>query len=157
MTRLLECVDKSTPPRRRLLPLAAVVVFMGVSFRAKSEDLLSFNRDVRPMLSDNCFHCHGPDKQRSRLRLDVSEIAVDKGAIVPRKLEESNLVKRTTAKDDPEFRMPPPDSNRSLTDEQIATLLRLLGVDRERLTHKFQGRRFRLTDVHGKVVEDMLA
>src|SRR6266545_3337348 len=56
----------------------------------------SFNRDVRPILSDNCFYCHGPDpnKRKGKLRLDVRAEALAKQAIVPGKPDESELVRR---------------------------------------------------------------
>ena len=63
---------------------------------------LSFNRDVRPILSDNCFACHGPDKgnRKAELRLDLRDTAIKPGrsgetAIVPGKPEASELVRRT--------------------------------------------------------------
>ena len=57
---------------------------------------VEFNRDVRPILSDNCFLCHGPDKNRRKadLRLDLRDEAIEAGAIVPGKPEESELVER---------------------------------------------------------------
>ena len=57
---------------------------------------IEFNRDIRPILSDNCYACHGPDKnqRKGKLRLDVREAALDKRAIVPGKPDESELVKR---------------------------------------------------------------
>jgi Protein of unknown function (DUF1553)/Protein of unknown function (DUF1549)/Concanavalin A-like lectin/glucanases superfamily/Planctomycete cytochrome C len=87
---------------------------------------VDFNRDVRPILSDNCFTCHGPDdKQRmARLRLDTREGAMAKaGVIVPGDAANSILVKRITAKD-PTFRMPPVDSGHTLSEQQVATLVR---------------------------------
>jgi hypothetical protein len=87
---------------------------------------VEFNRDVRPILSDNCFACHGPDdKQRmARLRFDTKEGAMARpGVIVPGDAASSLLVKRITAKD-PNFRMPPIDSGHHLTEPQIATLTR---------------------------------
>src|ERR1051326_7825598 len=66
---------------------------------------LRYNHDIRPILSDNCFFCHGPDKnkRKAKLRLDVREVAVEKEAILPGKPDESRLVKRiyTTNADDP--------------------------------------------------------
>jgi hypothetical protein len=82
---------------------------------------LDFNRDVRRILSDNCFFCHGPDKQESDLRLDLSEVAYRKKAIVPGKPESSELFARITS-DDPEYRMPPPDSNRTLSAIEVDKL-----------------------------------
>src|SRR5438552_5374124 len=80
---------------------------------------LEFNRDIRPILSDNCFSCHGPDKnkRKGKLRLDDRENALQKDAIVPGKPEESELIKRifTTNEDD---LMPTPESNKQLTLDQ---------------------------------------
>jgi len=87
---------------------------------------VDFNRDVRPILSDNCFTCHGPDdKQRmARLRFDTREGAMSKpGVIVPGDAASSILIKRITAKD-PNLRMPPVDSGHTLSEQQIATLVR---------------------------------
>jgi len=80
---------------------------------------LSYNRDVRPILSDTCFKCHGPDKsnRKGKLRLDEREAALAKEAFVPGKPAESELVKRLH-QSDPDEVMPPPDSVRQLTDAQ---------------------------------------
>src|SRR5689334_4801741 len=82
---------------------------------------IEFNRDVRPILSDNCFHCHGPDKNKrqAELRLDIRDEAIKeaesgKTPIVPSKVAESELVRRTQSTDADEM-MPPPDSHKSLT------------------------------------------
>lgn len=77
---------------------------------------LSYNRDVRPILSDTCFKCHGPDKsnRKGKLRLDEREAALAKEAFVPGKPAESELVKRLH-QSDPDEVMPPPDSVRQLT------------------------------------------
>ena len=92
-----------------------------------------FNRDVLPILSDNCSKCHGPDeKQRQgELRLDVREsVFADRGgyaAIVARQPEKSELIRRIFSKD-PDDRMPPADSNLSLTDAQKQTLSRWIAA-----------------------------
>ncbi len=101
---------------------AALVFWCGASM-GESSGAVSFNRDVRPILSDNCFHCHGPDKHRSGLRLDVRDVPLEKGAIVPGDAAASELVKRITSLD-PEYHMPPPEADRHLTAEQIDTLTR---------------------------------
>ena len=87
-------------------------------------ETISFNRDVRPILSENCFHCHGPDKnhREADLRLDDSTTAIDLGAIAPGDPDASELVRRIESSD-PDEQMPPPDSGLRLTDEQ-KTLLR---------------------------------
>ncbi len=85
---------------------------------------LSFNRDIRPILSDNCFHCHGfdPKKRKGNLRLDTAEGAYSKGksdavAIIPGKLDESEVWKRIVTTDEDDL-MPPEKSHKSLTAEQ---------------------------------------
>lgn len=96
---------------------------------AASSTTLDYNRDVRPILAENCFHCHGQDqtKRKAKLRLDERDaaIAVRDGhaAIVPGKPEVSELIKRITTSDADDL-MPPKDSHRQLTPEQIATLTR---------------------------------
>ncbi len=88
---------------------------------------VDFSRDVLPVLSDKCFHCHGPDAtaRKGGLRLDTKEGAfrVRKGTavLVPGKSAESELVRRVTSAD-ADDRMPPPDSKRTLTPKQIGLL-----------------------------------
>jgi hypothetical protein len=91
---------------------------------ALSADGVDYNRDIRPILSDNCFLCHGPDEQsrEAGLRLDMREKALepaDSGEkpIVPGRPDESELVRRIFSADD-DVRMPPPDSRKKLTDRQ---------------------------------------
>lgn len=91
---------------------------------------INFNRDIRPILSQNCFQCHGPDEatRLGGVRFDLRDKAIapaDSGAkaIVPGKPAESELVKRILHKD-PEERMPPAKSGKSLTAAQIDLLQR---------------------------------
>lgn len=94
---------------------------------ATSAQKLDFNRDIRPILSDKCFHCHGPDAEHREadLRLDTHEGATaDLGehkAVDPENPKKSAVWDRVTSKD-PDVRMPPPDSGKSLTDEEIAKI-----------------------------------
>lgn len=92
---------------------------------AAAEPSLSFNRDIRPILVDNCFACHGPDEKQRKgeLRLDLREAAVESGAIAPGDLAASSLVARI-ASTDPSEQMPPPESNKRLTPEQKQLLER---------------------------------
>ncbi|MDA0204985.1 MAG: PSD1 and planctomycete cytochrome C domain-containing protein [Acidobacteria bacterium] len=85
---------------------------------------MQFNRDVRPILSNNCFLCHGPDanKRQSGLRLDIREAAIEKGAIVPGNVAESKLVARIGHEQEM-LRMPPAYSNKSLSESQKQTLI----------------------------------
>lgn len=82
-------------------------------------DELDFNRDVKPILSENCFFCHGQDENNrmADLRLDHSDSAIALGAIVPRSSATSEMIRRILSSD-PDLRMPPADSNRNLTDSQ---------------------------------------
>src|SRR5262245_63999568 len=83
-------------------------------------DLVEFNRDIRPILSDKCYTCHGPDKERrlSKVRFDIeAEAKQDLGgrfAIVPGDPSKSEMIRRITAAE-PERRMPPVTSGRTLT------------------------------------------
>jgi hypothetical protein len=83
---------------------------------------VEFNRDVRPILSDHCYQCHGPDKAKRKagLRLDTEEGV--RSMVVAGKPHESDLFRRTTAEDVKE-RMPP-KSGRPLARQQIETLRR---------------------------------
>lgn len=83
------------------------------------EDVLQFNRDIRPILSENCYFCHGPDEENRQagLRMDVREDAIDYAAIIPEDVEGSELVARIDH-EDPELLMPPPESHKTLTDKQ---------------------------------------
>ncbi|MDX1953562.1 MAG: DUF1549 domain-containing protein, partial [Verrucomicrobiota bacterium] len=86
--------------------------------------MIQFNRDIRPILSDACYQCHGPDKatRKAKLRLDTEEGAyADRNgsrAIVPGRPEESEVLKRLTTHD-PDEVMPPADSPKKLKPEQI--------------------------------------
>jgi hypothetical protein len=98
---------------------------------------VDFNRDIRPILSDTCFSCHGPDdKQRmAGLRLDTKEGAFAKsGIIVPNDSAGSRLIQRIAAQD-PTRRMPPPYSGHSLTEKQINLLRRWVDEGAKWETH----------------------
>lgn len=88
-----------------------------------ADGTLDFNRDVRPILSENCFACHGQDgaRREAGLRLDQRESAISAGAIVPGRPDKSALLQRVSSRDD-DVVMPPPQSHKRLTPEQIAML-----------------------------------
>jgi hypothetical protein len=93
---------------------------------ARGDEPVRFNRDVRPILADTCFRCHGPAVRKAGLRLDVRDVALketESGAvpIVPGKADESELVRRILS-DDPSEVMPPPASRKALSAEQKAVL-----------------------------------
>lgn len=93
---------------------------------ARAAEPVRYNRDIRPILSDKCFFCHGFDeeKREAGLRLDVREGALKKNAIVPGKPEKSELLKRVLTKD-PGDHMPPAKSKlASLTTGEVELLRR---------------------------------
>ncbi|MFN0110982.1 MAG: DUF1549 domain-containing protein, partial [Blastocatellia bacterium] len=96
-----------------------------VTAQAKAGSV-DFNREIRPILSDTCFACHGPDEatRKAKLRLDTKDGAFAKtGVIVAGNSAESRLIKRITSKD-PNAVMPPVSSGHRLTDKQIELLKR---------------------------------
>jgi hypothetical protein len=103
---------------------------------APAAPAVSFNRDIRPILSDNCFFCHGPDAthRQADLRLDQREGAVAAKAIVPGKPAESGIVARirSTAPDEV---MPPPDSHKRLDDRKKDLLVRWIEAGAEYEPH----------------------
>jgi mono/diheme cytochrome c family protein len=108
--------------------LAGLFALLAPARAAEPAAAVDFGRDVRPILSRNCFACHGPDlAQRARgLRLDQRDSAVQKrkdgkAAIVPGAAAKSELVRRITA-EDATVRMPPKESGHELTPTEIATL-----------------------------------
>ena len=98
--------------------------------KSQAPDPVRFNRDIRPILSDNCFYCHGPDnnKREAGLRLDTREglhgtgDAVQ-GAVVAGKPEASKLIERILSTN-AEEKMPPPESGKEITAEQVELLKR---------------------------------
>jgi hypothetical protein len=86
---------------------------------AAENDRVLFNRDIRPILTDNCLQCHGPDKnhREADLRLDIREEAIAHQAIQPGRPDHSELVARIFSSD-PGMLMPPAKSNKQLTDQQ---------------------------------------
>ena len=106
------------------IPICTTLLTTGMATAAP----ISFNREIRPILSNHCYACHGPDERQRKagLRLDIREVALgelDSGAtpIVPGDPEASALVQRVTA-GDPEDRMPPLSHDKPLSKEQIDTL-----------------------------------
>ena len=109
---------------RLLIGLIAIQA-MHASARAQTGSI-DFRRDILPILSENCFHCHGPDAKtrEADLRLDTRDGILGKrddqaAVVVAGKPNASTLLQRMTSPD-PDERMPPADSNRKLTAQQIA-------------------------------------
>lgn len=128
----------------RLLSFAVfgfVVFVAGRSFAAEP-GRVDFNRDIRPILSDNCFLCHGPDaaNRKSELRLDQRQSATSPAgsgeiAIDPGKLERSDLIRRVTSTD-PNTMMPPPSSKKPrLSPQQVKLLEQWITQNAEYTSH----------------------
>ncbi|MEE2888131.1 MAG: PSD1 and planctomycete cytochrome C domain-containing protein [Planctomycetota bacterium] len=113
----------------RFLPLVMITSLLSAPLVAQQTTPLDFARDVRPILSENCFQCHGPDDnaRKAGLRLDRREGALaDLGghaAVIPGRPDKSELIARITHRD-PSERMPQQKTGKQLTPEQIATLRR---------------------------------
>ena len=114
--------------------MAAAAYLWAVSVASSAP--VSFNRDIRPILSDNCFYCHGPDAshRQADLRLDIREDAVAANAIVPGKPAESTLVSRINATDSGEL-MPPPESHKTLAAKQKELVARWIEEGAEYQKH----------------------
>jgi hypothetical protein len=97
---------------------------------------IEFNREIRPILSENCYACHGPDKnkRKAKLRLDERASALSLQAIVPGKPEESELVARVLSADADEV-MPPPASRKTLTPAQKELLRQWISEGAEYQAH----------------------
>ncbi|MCP4192346.1 MAG: DUF1553 domain-containing protein [Planctomycetaceae bacterium] len=104
--------------------IVSLLVVFALSTSALAAEPVDFSRDVLPVLSDRCFHCHGPDEsnRQADLRLDLMESATQLGAVVPSDPDASEMIARVMSSD-PDLRMPPPDSNRKpLSDDEITIL-----------------------------------
>jgi len=133
-----------SPHRPALLALAFLALGSLVSFAADTpasgSKPIQFDRDVRPILSENCFACHGPDanKRKAKIRLDTKEGALAEldgsAAIVPGKPEESTLIDRITSTE-PDEKMPPANSEKKLTPNQIEILRRWVASGAEYKGH----------------------
>ncbi len=132
----------------RLFFLVGVGVAIGASVwllptpvAGRSHEPIRYDRDIRPILSDNCFTCHGPDaaKRKSDLRLDDEVDSTrprdDGAAIVPGKARLSAVVRRITASD-ADLKMPPPSGTaHALTDNQVALISRWIDEGAVREPH----------------------
>jgi hypothetical protein len=113
------------------------VLGLGINVRPLlAADKPLYNRDIRPILAENCFACHGPDRKarKADLRLDVRDEAVKAGAIVPGDTGESELVARIFSADKKK-QMPPPKAHKSLTQDQKETLRRWIAAGADYQAH----------------------
>ncbi len=94
-----------------------------------AEEEVLYNRDIRPILSDNCFSCHGPDSasRKADVRLDQRDAAIKSQAIVPCDTENSSILARVFS-EDPEEVMPPLATKRTLTNKQKELLKRWIAT-----------------------------
>lgn len=118
----------------RRMSVRALLCLLAVSLSAASSlvagDKVDFSRDISPILSDNCYACHGPDAahRKAGLRFDLKESALaqlksENYAIVPGDLDKSELIARIITKNEDDL-MPPSDSGKQLTEAQIDLLKR---------------------------------
>ncbi len=116
--------------------LVALAGLGGGTATGGAAERLGFNREVRPILSENCFRCHGPDQnqRKAKLRLDQRDVALAVGAFEPGQPEASELVRRIFS-DDPEEQMPPPEANHRLTGPQKEILKRWIAEGAEYEPH----------------------
>ena len=113
----------------RYLGTFVIALFVWACSSSTGDHQVDFNRDIRPILSDRCFACHGPDKEgrKADLRLDLAEGALEQvlesghPAFVPHNPSKSTAIERILS-DDPELLMPPPESELSLSKEEIELL-----------------------------------
>jgi len=98
---------------------------------------VQFNRDIRPILSDKCFHCHGPDSQKREadMRLDVREAAIQHEAIIPNQPGKSLIMDRILSHDPDEVMPPPASKLGTLTAAEIDTLKRWIEQGAEYEAH----------------------
>ena len=119
----------------RLVLLGWILLPQGLGAEVGGERL-DFSRDIRPILAENCFFCHGQDgqKREADLRLDDRAAALAAGAIVPGDPGASTALERIHSSD-PDLQMPPPDSNRRLSEEQKRLLDRWIKAGAEYAPH----------------------
>jgi Protein of unknown function (DUF1553)/Protein of unknown function (DUF1549)/Planctomycete cytochrome C len=128
-------IGKRRVPRFDWLLIPCLLWFSSVGVVSAGEKV-EYNRDVRPILSENCFFCHGPDKahRKSGLRLDVRDAALEDAAFVPGDPNKSELVIRITTKD-ADGLMPPASTHKTLTANQIDVLRRWIAEGAEYQPH----------------------
>src|SRR5256885_9326106 len=110
------------------MSMAGGIVLAASKDKSGAAATIQFNRDISPILSENCFACHGPDenKRKARLRFDQKDVPFKPAKsgeipIVAGDPGKSELIKRITSKDEDE-EMPPPKSGKKLTPQQIDSL-----------------------------------
>jgi hypothetical protein len=117
--------DRTTGLQRRVCRAAVLTALLVGGVAARAADKLEYNRDVRPILAENCFACHGPDSaaRKASLRLDRRDSAIESEAFVPGQPDKSELIDRICSNDEDQV-MPPPKTKKKLTAAQKETLRR---------------------------------
>ena len=140
-SKLSICLGRWSVPRTAVVWTMIVLSWLLAAAELRAAEPVNFARDVRPLLSKNCFRCHGPDQAtlQAGLRLDLREGAIkplESGltAIVPGKAGESELIKRVSSAN-PDERMPPVDGGRALTAGEIDLLKRWIDEGAEYKSH----------------------
>ena len=110
-------------PQQPLYVLLVLALTSQLLTAQDEQNQVLYNRDVRPILSNNCFKCHGPDGEarQAELRLDQNRSA--QAVLSPGKPAESELLKRIQS-NDPDLQMPPPGSKLALTEAEKEILSR---------------------------------
>lgn len=120
-------IQNITYKLHKLFPNASFYIYAllvcSSSTSASDPETIDFNRDVRPILSNHCYFCHGPDvkNNKANLRLDIRKLAIESGAIVPGDSGASMAIDRIITDDEDDI-MPPLDVHKPLSEEQIETL-----------------------------------
>lgn len=131
-------LDAGIPFRgwHRAAPLAVLIVGIVGALPAHGAEKLKYNRDIRPILAENCFACHGPDSasRKANLRLDRREVAIETKAIAPGDAKNSGVIERIFS-DDPEVIMPPPVTHKKLSAAQRETLKQWIAQGAEYQPH----------------------
>jgi len=127
---------RSRATLRGALGLLAIGFGLAASPSARAADDVEFNRDIRPILRETCFRCHGPDSgsRKADLRLDKREAAIESGSLKPGDPEGSEMIARILS-DDPEEVMPPPSIKKPLTAQQKDLLKRWVASGAEYQPH----------------------
>jgi hypothetical protein len=117
------------------LRVLAALAALSAAPAARAQGPVDFNRDVRPILSNGCFACHGPDEKtrKAKLRLDTRDGAVE-SAVVPGKPDDSELLRRVASKD-PDEVMPPAKHGKPLTPREVDVLTRWVKDGAKYATH----------------------
>lgn len=129
-------------PAAKCIPLILLAGLVSIAFGdRRNRDTPDFSRDIRPLFAENCFQCHGADKDRRKagLRLDVSQglfVQLESGrrAIVPGDSEHSELFRRITTRDE-DLRMPPPESEKSISPREAGLIRRWIDGGARWKTH----------------------